>query len=377
MSTSTQRNLPFHLVLHGDKSGLLVFAVGPHIKVLDSRKEKFIDSKDLEEKGHTDFVRSLQFNAKEDMLVSCGDDKCVKVWNCKTWSLVSERKTPKKISDAIFAKYFTSKQQNENSEEENVIIYTDKFGDAFCTPITDLNGQQTLLLGHCSTITKMILTPDQKYLITCDKDEKIRVSHYPLAFDIQSFCMGHFSVVTEICLLSDYPGLLVSGSGDGTIRLWNYLDGKLLHSIVLPIETIKRIIVGGIAYDSQNKRIGVLVEGHPSILLYSVSNDKKSLHLEQQLDLPPTSIPFHISTDSQGNFFVVGANPSFTLLKKHGSHQKYEIAASSLVDIVNKASIPQVDEAKFEQSVESVSLNLWRKNNDQTGWKENKKQKTQ
>ena len=37
-----------------------------------------------------------------------------------------------------------------------------------------------------------------KFIITCDRDEKIRVSHYPNAYNIHNFCLGHTDFVTCI-----------------------------------------------------------------------------------------------------------------------------------------------------------------------------------
>ena len=36
-----------------------------------------------------------------------------------------------------------------------------------------------------------IITKDQKFLITADRDEKIRISHFPNAYNIETFCLGH------------------------------------------------------------------------------------------------------------------------------------------------------------------------------------------
>jgi len=66
------------------------------------------------------------------------------------------------------------------------------------------------------------------YVITCDRDEKIRVSHYPNAYNINNFCLGHTEFVTGIALCPHNPTLLCSVSGDGTIRVWDFLNGHQL-----------------------------------------------------------------------------------------------------------------------------------------------------
>lgn len=49
----------------------------------------------------------------------------------------------------------------------------------------------TLVLGHTSSLTTMLLTPNDEFLITADRDEHIRVSQYPKGYNIERFCMGH------------------------------------------------------------------------------------------------------------------------------------------------------------------------------------------
>lgn len=48
-----------------------------------------------------------------------------------------------------------------------------------------------LILGHASLLTNCLLTPDEKFIITADRDEHIRVSWYPDGYVIESFCLGH------------------------------------------------------------------------------------------------------------------------------------------------------------------------------------------
>lgn len=77
-----------------------------------------------------------------------------------------------------------------------------------------------------STFTRSILdisiSDNEKYIVTCDNDEKIRVSHYPNGKNIVHYMMGHEAYVSGICLLNNF---ILSGSGDSTLRLWDFDNG--------------------------------------------------------------------------------------------------------------------------------------------------------
>ena len=48
-----------------------------------------------------------------------------------------------------------------------------------------------LVLGHASFLTAFLLTPDEKYIVTADRDEHIRVSWFPQGYTIETYCLGH------------------------------------------------------------------------------------------------------------------------------------------------------------------------------------------
>ena len=78
-------------------------------------------------------------------------------------------------------------------------LFSDKSGDVFRFDLNsenDQNGQ--CLMGHLSMLLDIKLSKCGKFIITCDRDEKIRVSHYPNAYNIHNFCLGHTDFVTCI-----------------------------------------------------------------------------------------------------------------------------------------------------------------------------------
>lgn len=91
-----------------------------------------------------------------------------------------------------------------------------------------------MLLGHLSLVTDVELSPLNDFIISADRDEKVRVSHFPHTFIIQSYCLGHSQYVNTIHTprfsSGDNP-LLVSGGGDSLVNLWAIKEGRLLSSV--------------------------------------------------------------------------------------------------------------------------------------------------
>ena len=110
-----------------------------------------------------------------------------------------------------------------------------------------LNPEATYLLGHVSVLTSHILTTDEggkKWLITADRDEHIRVTRYPNTYVIERYMFGTDGFVSSIHIPYGSPGLLISGGGEGVLRVWNWKEGKQVGSIdigeaVLPYRTAR------------------------------------------------------------------------------------------------------------------------------------------
>ncbi|KAL1124537.1 hypothetical protein AAG570_001163 [Ranatra chinensis] len=137
--------------------------------------------------------------------------KVLRVFGVRDWGLVIEKNLLKAASQVTFI-----------PGGEGIVI-ADKTGDVYSYS-TDVGGSEKLLLGHLSLVLDVLVTRDKKYIITCDRDEKIRISCYPNAYNIHGYCLGHEEFVSSIHLLPHNPKYLVSCSGDGTIRIWDYCE---------------------------------------------------------------------------------------------------------------------------------------------------------
>ncbi|KAF8518385.1 WD40-repeat-containing domain protein [Hysterangium stoloniferum] len=98
-------------------------------------------------------------------------------------------------------------------------IFDTKTGAKTCV----LVDKTSTWLGDCY-IRDVCFSPDGKYLVTCGEDKKIRI--WDIAKEcIRSILDGHQREIYTLDVSKD-GRLLVSGSGDGTAKIWNLETGK-------------------------------------------------------------------------------------------------------------------------------------------------------
>ena len=113
-----------------------------------------------------------------------------------------------------------------NVEVGRVLIVTDKNGELWATNMKSV----ILLGGHTASIITDLLSSDE-YIITADRDEKIRVCTFPHTERILAYCLGHTNVITSLDFLSST--LFISASWDNCLILWDVRTGRALSKLVL------------------------------------------------------------------------------------------------------------------------------------------------
>ncbi|KAG1680329.1 hypothetical protein FOA52_015419 [Chlamydomonas sp. UWO 241] len=224
-------------------SPVVAFASGPSIRIVDVGSGAMVTS-DLG--GHAATVRVLAFSPDGALLMSAADDKIVVLWDTATWKAIASWHSHKKVSAGTF------------TPDCKHIVFADKYGDVLIGDTAVRNEQDkpqvpALLFGHlCSVVASLLASPNHRYIVSTDKERKVRVSILPEnpmlgSVEIQSYCLGHtYFVSTCAWGAPQTPGghpTLVTGSGDGTVRLWDPETGKLLDMIVVsaPDETAAEI----------------------------------------------------------------------------------------------------------------------------------------
>jgi tRNA (guanine-N(7)-)-methyltransferase subunit TRM82 len=109
------------------------------------------------------------------------------------------------------------------------------------------NFEHQLVLGHVSVLTDLVVGVDisnasREYILTADRDEHIRVSRgIPQAHVINNYCLGHSEFVSRLCNIPELPQFLISGGGEPSIRIYDWLLGKTVAEADLE-ENLKEVI---------------------------------------------------------------------------------------------------------------------------------------
>lgn len=174
--------------------------------------------------------RCLKFSRCGKFLAAGGDDKMARLWSSDTWECLKSLRSGKKISAVAFAK------------DSSLLLAANKYGDVlFMTTTKENEADCDILLGHfCSVLTSLSVSNEGTLLASTDRDAKIKISHMPntklhAPGEIQSLCFGHTDFVSCSAFLSHNGKreYLLTGAGDGTVRMWDPIEGNQLAAISL------------------------------------------------------------------------------------------------------------------------------------------------
>ncbi|KAG5387588.1 hypothetical protein IGI04_039058 [Brassica rapa subsp. trilocularis] len=176
---------PALISVHPSHKAIAV-TVGSDLRVfnlIDNSPVTLVDESN--ESFHKDSVRAIRYSASGKLFVSTGDDKLVKIWSAESWRCLNTICSEKRVTAVAI------------SHDDSYVCYADKFGVVWVVELDGITKKGVSLLSHyCSIITSLEFSPDGRYILSADRDFKIRVTVFPEeplqgAHEIQSFCLGH------------------------------------------------------------------------------------------------------------------------------------------------------------------------------------------
>ncbi|KAJ2491282.1 hypothetical protein IWW37_002449 [Coemansia sp. RSA 2050] len=297
-------------VVEASPKGLAVFAFGADFHVIDCGGNIIASTTANEQGGQVakiersckGGIRAVAFSRDGAQFAICTVDKGLYIYETENWTTVRNLDSEKRCNDLAF------------DPRGELLVTADKFGDAnWVGTSPDASAKPQVLLGHVSNLFAIGFSFNEKpYVLTCDRDEKLRISRYPNAYNIQSFGLGHTEFLTTVASAPFALDYAVTGSGDGTVRLWNMHAGQLIQTVEMGKYLAKYYESGAAVctentYEDRtaaNKRYGVLrvraadaveafvavVERIPAVLVFPFC--KGTLGEPQVIDIaqPPTDV---------------------------------------------------------------------------------------
>ncbi|KYQ91974.1 WD40 repeat-containing protein [Tieghemostelium lacteum] len=364
----TLKKIPLNLLATNNNGSLLAFAMNNLLYVLALESKQFLTIDATQQ--HQLILSSIEFQ-KDNTLITTSHDRHIKIWEINneltSIKLVKSFNTNKKIIYTALS-------------DKDEILVADKCGDVLQYSLVDdsknhivdltVNKQskqdlreqdKNLILGHYSSITDIRFSRDFKYLLTSDRDEKIRVSNYPNAYDIEVFCLASEKYVTKLLMPLNKPSLMISGSGDGHLYLWNWLEGKVLQKLDLNSLSKDATVIPQ-HYNSNTNLLAVSIENFNIIQFYQLSENQ--LTLSQSLTLPVGSQPISIDLVGKDQYLVSLVTMETTdpfVLSINTTNWQVE-TDSAIVQLINNLSIPTfTDSTIFKTYLHTIEKKQYRK----------------
>lgn len=360
----------------------IALAKGLHIDYYNYTDHKVVDIPLLPKHPENDYISDIAVSndAKRLALVTAFSKQLMVYDLCKM-----EHQTTSTIPRTASRIKFT--------EDNTKVLVADKSGDVLIYDLK-IEGSGTKLLGHLSVLLDVLLSNDSKYILSCDRDEKIRVSCYPNTYKIQTYCLGHTEFVNHMEFLPHNDKYLTSSSGDGTLKIWDYNEGKLCHTIHTKSdvndEQLRRNFInvmdeGGIEVttlpivhytttkiNNTSSLLAVTLHSYNAVILYSVKGEDNlfSHKLERKLELPRFPAAIKVFNNTLFVYDDVELNINvFNMVIEHGQFSIEEPTKIAMFENKN------IESESVLTQLESVKVLYKRKFDNVREYHERKKQR--
>ena len=167
-----------------------------------------------QKKGHTDWIRSVAFDARGQTLASGSHDKTIKLWDVKTGELIKSLDNGSRVYSVAFSPEYDILASG--GDEEVVKLWDIRTGNC-----------RQKLTGHTTWIGAVTFGRDvegNEILASGSDDGAIRVWNPSDGKCIRILSNGHASI--HSVSFDPTSTMLASGSADKTVKIWNIQTGQ-------------------------------------------------------------------------------------------------------------------------------------------------------
>ncbi len=169
-------------------------------------------------KGHNDYVNSVTFSPKGDLLASGSSDATVKLWQV---SAGKSLKTFSRRNGPVFSVAF--------SPDGNTLVSQSANNKISLRQVRNRKKIKTLP-GHDSLIYSIAFNHNGTLLASGSDDYSVKLWQIKDGKNLNTF-LGHEHSIFSVTFGGPEGDILASGSGDNTIKLWQVSDGALLTTL--------------------------------------------------------------------------------------------------------------------------------------------------
>ncbi len=206
-------------------------------------------------RGHEGRIWSLAYHPTAPLLASTGEDQTIRLWNLETGECSTVLRGH---SGRVWAARFSPDGRSlATGGEDQTLRLWDLAADLADLSVLSVLPCRQILRGHSDRVQCLAFSPDGTQLISGSKDTSIKIWH-PATGECLNTLQGHSNCVWAIATneiarlpipdaqippflqLAQSPAppsrtpILLSGSEDETIRVWDLLTGKCLNILKGP-----------------------------------------------------------------------------------------------------------------------------------------------
>ena len=332
-------------------------------------------------KAHDKVVNHLEVTNNMDTLISCSDDKTIKIWNLNSLNLI---KILEGNIDAVIDLDISMNSRNLYSfSKDNKIIKWDLISgeiiaffegnNSYLSGIEISNNDSILvsysldgIIKYWNTKTTSIIdsistnqlfisdlkfSPNGEYMTTCSWDKTIKFWHFQSKLLINEF-ESYSNLLTAAVFSKD--SMLIFSSKDGYIKVWNLKNSGKVESFLAHSGWIKTIAVSEdckyLVSTSTDNTMKIWTNG------YYYSDSTKTVNLDVQINsIAISSDNLYILTGNDDNTIKLWNLQNGELLKTYYGHKD---AVTSVVFIKNKQG--------FISGAKDKMIKIWDINKDES-----------